>query len=177
VPDGGDGCPTDPGKTEPGVCGCGVADTDSDNDGTPDCDDLCPVDPGKTEPGVCGCGTPDTDTDTDDTPDCIDAFPNDPTEWADSDGDGVGDNSDAFPQSNMDATVCIGDCDSGVANQVLADGATFNDLIGEAAAEAKNHGKFVSAVSKLANQWKKDGLISGKEKGKITSCAARSDIP
>jgi hypothetical protein len=32
-----DGCPDDAGKTEPGVCGCGVPDTDSDGDGTPDC--------------------------------------------------------------------------------------------------------------------------------------------
>ena len=56
-------------------------------------------------------------------------------------------------------------------------GSTFNDLIGAAADNAKNHGAFVSAVSKLANQWKKDGLISGKEKGKIASCAARSDLP
>ncbi len=32
-----DGCPTDPAKIDPGVCGCGVADTDSDGDGILDC--------------------------------------------------------------------------------------------------------------------------------------------
>lgn len=32
-----DDCPSDPAKDDPGVCGCGVADTDSDGDGTPDC--------------------------------------------------------------------------------------------------------------------------------------------
>ena len=37
-----DGCMDDPNKTEPGVCGCGVADTDSDGDGTADCNDICP---------------------------------------------------------------------------------------------------------------------------------------
>ena len=95
----------------------------------------------------------------------------------DSDGDGVPDDQDAFPNSNLDATVDIGGCDSSVDNLELGNGATFNDMIGAAAAGAKNHGAFVSAVSKLANQWKKDGLISGKEKGKITSCAARSDLP
>ena len=37
-----DRCPNDPNKTQPGICGCGVADTESDNDGTPDCIDNCP---------------------------------------------------------------------------------------------------------------------------------------
>ena len=52
-------------KSAPGVCGCGVADTDSDGDGTPDCNDGCPNDPAKTAPGICGCGVADTDTDGD----------------------------------------------------------------------------------------------------------------
>lgn len=34
------------------------------------------------------------DTDGDGVPDVLDAFPNDPSEWADLDGDGIGDNSD-----------------------------------------------------------------------------------
>ncbi len=41
--------------------------------------------------------TPDPDSDGDGVPDSVDAFPNDPTESVDSDGDGVGDNGDAFP--------------------------------------------------------------------------------
>ena len=32
-----DNCPEDAGKVEPGVCGCGTTDTDSDEDGTADC--------------------------------------------------------------------------------------------------------------------------------------------
>ena len=50
-----DQCPSDPNKTDPGICGCGVADTDNDNDGTPDCNDNCPNDINKTDPGNCGC--------------------------------------------------------------------------------------------------------------------------
>ncbi len=101
-------CPTDPNKTAPGQCGCGVPDTDTDHDGTADCNDLCPNDPNKIAPGVCGCGHPDTDTDHDGTPDCNDQCPNDPhktvpgacgcgTPDTDSDHDGVPDCHDNCP--------------------------------------------------------------------------------
>ena len=36
-----DGCPNDPAKTAPGICGCGNVDTDMDNDGVCDDNDLC----------------------------------------------------------------------------------------------------------------------------------------
>lgn len=39
VPDGSDDCPLDPGKTDPGACGCGVSDADADGDGIADCVD------------------------------------------------------------------------------------------------------------------------------------------
>ncbi|MCG8404944.1 MAG: endonuclease [Phycisphaerales bacterium] len=60
-----DACPDDPNKTEPGICGCGVPDTDTDIDGTPDCNDLCPNDPNKIAPGSCGCGISETPADGD----------------------------------------------------------------------------------------------------------------
>ena len=151
-----DNCPSDPNKIEPGICGCGVAETDSDNDGTPDCNDNCPNDPDKVEPGICGCDTPDTDSDSDGTPDC----------------------NDNCPDSNLEETIIIDGCDSGVENQLFDDGCTMSDLIAECNADnAENHGKFVSCVSHLTNDWKKDGLINGKEKGAIQSCAAQSDLP
>ena len=70
-----------------------------------------------------------------------------------------------------------GDCDTWVTNEIVAEGSTMNDLIAQCAEGAKNHGRFVSCVAHLTNDWKKAGLISGKEKGKIQKCAARSDIP
>ncbi|MEE4356681.1 MAG: hypothetical protein V2I97_09430, partial [Desulfococcaceae bacterium] len=95
-------CPSDPLKTAPGICGCGVADTDRDGDGIYDCKDGCPDDPGKSEEGVCGCGTADTDRDGDGIPDCKDGCPDDPfktapgvcgcgTEDTDRDGDDIPD--------------------------------------------------------------------------------------
>lgn len=97
--------PTDPcpgsNKPEPGVCGCSVADTDMDGDGTPDCHDLCLWNPNKIEPGICGCTVADTDFDSDGTFDCQDECPSDPNkiehgicgcgaaDEGDDDGDGL----------------------------------------------------------------------------------------
>lgn len=75
---GDDDCPFDPYKEEPGLCGCGVEDTDTDGDAIADCDDLCPEDPGKRTAGICGCGTSDADSDADGVPDCNDRCPGDP---------------------------------------------------------------------------------------------------
>ncbi|MCP4837584.1 MAG: hypothetical protein GY895_22800, partial [Phycisphaera sp.] len=110
-----DSCPEDPDKTEPGTCGCGVADGDADGDGTPDCLDGCPDDPDKTETGACGCGVADTDTDGDGTPDCLDSCPSDSDKTApgvcgcgvadtDTDGDGIADCNDACPNWPYDCS-------------------------------------------------------------------------
>ncbi len=120
-----DPCPFDPVKTDPGVCGCGVADTDVDLDGTPDCDDGCPADPSKTTPGACGCGVTDTDADLDGTPDCSDLCPNDPNTSApglcgcgvaetDTDLDGTPDCNDGCP--NDAGKTCPGACGCGVSD-------------------------------------------------------------
>ena len=63
-----DACPDDDNKTEPGLCGCGKADSDVDTDGddTPDCIDACPEDYRKITAGTNGCGKLDkkgSDTD------------------------------------------------------------------------------------------------------------------
>jgi len=68
-----DACSDDPNKTEPGICGCNVSDTDSDSDGTADCVDACPANPSKTTAGgICGGCEDESDSDGDGTPDCQD---------------------------------------------------------------------------------------------------------
>ncbi|NRA60990.1 MAG: collagenase [Psychrobium sp.] len=45
---------------------------------------------------------PPVDSDGDGVVDSVDMFPNDPTEWLDTDGDGVGDNQDMFPNDSTE---------------------------------------------------------------------------
>ena len=110
-------CPEDPAKTLPGVCGCGVADEDTDGDTLPDCLDACPEDPNKTSQGFCGCGVVDSaenivDSDGDGVINCLDYCPNEKTKHEkpagdievamyyahpDTDGDGYDDPDDACP--------------------------------------------------------------------------------
>jgi len=54
-------------------------------------------------------GTSPLDSDGDGVIDSQDAFPNDPTETLDSDGDGVGNNSDAFPNDASESVDTDGD--------------------------------------------------------------------
>lgn len=77
-----DACPSDPNKTEPGTCGCGVPDTDGDGDMLADCADNCP--------GVSNFTQDDTDGDGigDACDNCL-TLPN-PTQ-GDCDGDLLGD--------------------------------------------------------------------------------------
>ena len=56
-----------------------------------------------------GSATSETDSDGDGVPDSQDAFPNDPNETSDTDGDGVGDNGDAFPTDPSETSDTDGD--------------------------------------------------------------------
>lgn len=137
APDCLDGCPLDPAKLAPGVCGCGVSDVDSDGDGVPDCLDGCPDDPAKKASGICGCGVPDVDSDFDGVFDCFDGCPLDPLKLApgacgcglpdiDSDGDGVPDCIDGCPLDP--AKVDPGFCGCGVP-EFDADGDLVPDCV------------------------------------------------
>jgi hypothetical protein len=95
----------------------------------------------------------------------------------DIDQDGVCGDLDDCPDSNFESIIVIDDCYTEVENELLRYGCTMNDLIDDCADNVKNHGRFVSCVSRLTNNWKADELITGREKGAIQRCAAKSDIP
>nr|WP_310277491.1 hypothetical protein [Haloactinomyces albus] len=82
---------------------------------------------------------------------------------------------DSCPDSDTRDTVIIGEHDTGVDNADTGDGCTINDLIAEDATYP-NHGAFVSHTGQVTDKLKADGLITGKEKGRIMRAAGRSDI-
>jgi len=93
----------------------------------------------------------------------------------DPDEDGIANDQDSCPDSDLSETVVIDGCDSGVANTVLSNGCTISDEIAECGTDSINHGQYVSCVSHLTNDLKHDGVITGREKGAIQSCVA-SDV-
>ena len=101
----------------------------------------------------------------------------DPVTTLDADGDGIPNDLDLCPISDLSPTVVVGGCDSGVNNVLLGNGCTIADLIAECAANAIHHGEFTKCVSDLTNDLKAGGIISGMDKGAIQSCAAGSSIP
>jgi len=97
--------------------------------------------------------------------------------FPDADVDGVPDDTDCEPNSDLSPTVVVGGCNSGVPNTFFTSGCTISDQIQKCALGARNHGGFVSCVAHLTNDLKKAGIISGAQKGAIQSCAARASIP
>ncbi len=130
---------------------------DSDGDGVIDEEDNCPgiFNPGQEEADGDGMG------------DACDP---------DDDNDGLLDVDDQCPVSDLIPTIVISGCNSERENQLLTDGCTISDRIGEIAETATNHGEFVSGVSHLISELKSQGLMDKHEHRDIQRCAARSDM-
>lgn len=90
----------------------------------------------------------------------------------DTDSDGILDPDDACVESDLSTTVVVDDEDTGVANSLQASGCTITDTLALIRADEEKHGKVVSGVSHYLNFLKDDGIISGREKGKIQSAIA-----
>jgi hypothetical protein len=103
-----------------------------------------------------------------------------PTTPPDADGDGVPDDTVLCPDTDLTATtVVIDGVDTGITNSFNeATGCTFaqvvEDIFDDCAANAKNHGKFVSCVARETNAMKRLKIITGKQKGKLQSLAAHT---
>jgi hypothetical protein len=95
----------------------------------------------------------------------------------DNDRDGVPNDEDLCPNSDLSGTVVIDGCDSGVPNSLFSSGCTISDLIAECAEGVKSHGQFVRCVSNLTDDLRKAGTITPQQTGAIQSCAAQADIP
>jgi hypothetical protein len=76
--------------------------------------------------------------------------------------------------SVADQTVFVAGCDSRVPNVDVVPGVSIADQVKACAANAPDHGAFVSCVAHLTNQLVRDRIINGRQKGAIQSCAARS---
>lgn len=101
-----------------------------------------------------------------------------PPSGDDYDGDGIPNSEDPCPESDMSEFLSIAGCDLGILNVLDESGCTLADRFAECGELTfKNHGKWVVCIERIAKQLKKEGLISGKEKGMIVKCAARADIP
>jgi hypothetical protein len=93
--------------------------------------------------------------------------------FPDADGDGIADDEDCNPNSNLSPTIAIGGNQTTVPNTLFDNGCTMSDLIAQAAAAASTHGGFVSAVAQLTNGWQAAGLITGAQNGAVQNAAAR----
>jgi hypothetical protein len=97
--------------------------------------------------------------------------------FPDADNDGAATANDCDDTSDLRATVFVGSCDSGAPNSLFTSGCTTSDLIQQIAASSSNHGIFVARVGQLANQLKKDGIITAAQKDALMNCAANASIP
>lgn len=96
--------------------------------------------------------------------------------FPDADLDGVADDADECGASDIRTTLFVAAADTGVPNTTFRNGCTMGDYIAMAAASARNHGAFVSAVAHFGNEWRAAGVITGNQKGAIQSAAAQSNL-
>jgi hypothetical protein len=89
----------------------------------------------------------------------------------DSDGDGIPDEVDRCPMSDLSYTVEVGICECGVTNTLMPDGCTVSDLVGPVAGSAgTNLGRKLNAVQRLGFELKAGGVLSLQDVRALVSC-------
>jgi len=92
----------------------------------------------------------------------------------DEDGDGVADKVDQCPNSDLSATVAIGECDSGVTNPTFPSGCTLSDLAAACEHGKHDHGHSGACIAHLTNDLASDRIITRRQKNAILRCAVES---
>lgn len=86
---------------------------------------------------------------------------------ADTDGDGINDDVDACPASDVSRNIVIDGTDTGVTNAIDTIGCSVTDKILACQAEAHSRGDFVSCASHLAKQLRVEGVMNNSEHGAL----------
>ena len=94
----------------------------------------------------------------------------------DTDGDGVPDIEDLCPNSDIRALLDVGVGLTTIVNSVDDHGCTIQDLVNKLQVAARNHGKYVSGIAKLANSLRKAGTITNAQSKEMKTGAAHSTI-
>ena len=100
-------------------------------------------------------------------------------ECDDSDDDGVLDEDDHCPLSDLDGFVVVGSVTTTINNATIGvneDGCSIQDLVNECEDNAKNHGQFVSCITQLANDLYKAGVITKQQRDQMKTGAAKSSV-
>ncbi len=118
-------------------------------------------------PVVCDDDDPCTGDSCDSGTGCVFTF-------MDADHDEVCDFFDECPSSDLGLTVSVAGCETDVGNTRFPDGCTLQDRVNRCGVGV-SHGAFVSCVASLTNDLKAQGVLSGRQKGRIQRCAATSN--
>ena len=105
----------------------------------------------------------------------------------DMDGDGVLNENDAHPNSDMSEYININGCYPNVKNKMVKNGSTMmdqiNDLIAQINSEYNGqnyktlHSKFVTKLAQITYGWRTSKLITATQRTQISTCASNSNIP
>ena len=105
----------------------------------------------------------------------------------DSDNDGVLNENDAHPNSDMSEFINIGDCNPNVKNKMVKNGSTMMDQISDLIADINLqyngdnytylHKRFMTKLAQITYNWRTAKLITTTERSRISSCAWNATIP